>query len=112
MDVLPNDFLSDKGIKQIELMQKDQINEIKLLFVWNMPKIAKYIPFVLFNNRILPIYLKNFKSKNRFIKEDSFLVLGETINSMINKNDEQPEKLFDSNSLIFKLIEQYYQLPT
>lgn len=56
-----------------------------MIFTWNISKMATHIPFNIFNSKIIPIFLKNFKSKNRFLKEDSFTVVGETIKALMDK---------------------------
>ena len=55
----------------IEKMNKDKTNEIRMIFAWNLPKMATCLPFYHFNIKCIPVFLKNFKSKNRFIREDS-----------------------------------------
>lgn len=96
----------------IEEMPKDKKNEIKLIFVWNLPKMAKCLDYSDFQSKILPILLKNLKSKNRFIKQDTYGALGETLNALLDKSSTELTKMFDHQSQIFKVIEIFFQLPT
>lgn len=92
-------------------MNKDTVNEIRMIFAWNLPKMATFIPFDLFNSKIVTIYLKNFKSKNRFIREDSISSLGEILNSLLNKKSSEMSQIFSSESNIFKIIDSYFNIP-
>ena len=92
----------------MEEMPKDKVNEIKLIYVWNLPKIARRFHYKTFQVKVLPVVLKNLKSKNRFIKEDTFAALGETLNSLLSKEGDELKKVFEPQSQIFKLIETYF----
>lgn len=37
--------MSKKGLVMIEEMPKDKVNEIKMTFVWNLPKISKHLDY-------------------------------------------------------------------
>ena len=95
IDQIPRDFMAKKGMLMIEEMPKDNVNEIKMTFVWNLPKISKHLDYVDFQSKILPVIMKNLKSKNRFIKEDTYGALGETLNSLIDKSAEERQKIFE-----------------
>lgn len=110
LEVFPKEFLEQKGLKLIEGMNKDKINEIRMIFAWNMAKMASNLPFNFFNSKLLPIFIKNLKSKNRFIREDSLAALGKVINALISKESHEMAVIFSNDSNIFKLIDSFFNL--
>lgn len=64
LEALPKTFLKQRGVDIIEGMHKDRVNEVQMIFVWNVPNIATHLSFSDFNSKIFPVFLQNLKHKN------------------------------------------------
>ncbi len=105
-------LLERKFMSIIYMMNEDQDNDIRLIFIKNVPLMSKTIPFKIFEEKIMKKYLNNLNSKNRFFKEATMKNIGNLIKSLI-ENKKSGELMNLSNSHLFdKLLHYYFNLPS
>ena len=106
-----NDFIERKFFDLIEGMSDDNNNDIRIIFVQNMPLVSQKLSFKKFEYKILPKFINTLSSKNRFVKEEAYHILGQLIVALLqSKNATNLLEVFHS-ATFDKIYEKYFELP-
>lgn len=106
-----SEFIERKFFELIENMSEDNNNDIRIIFVQNVPLMSQKISFKKFEFKIMPKYLNTLDSKNRFVKEEAFYNLGPLIVALLQaKSSTSLLEVFHS-ATFDKVYEKYFELP-
>lgn len=104
-------FLEKKFLDIIEKMNENNNNNIRLIFINNVALMSQKLPFKKFESKILNKFLVNLLSKNRFIKEEALLNVGELIVSLLNKKNTEEILLMSHSQSFNQLYQKYFEIP-
>ena len=111
LDSFDPEFIERKFFSLIEKMSEDDNNNIRLIFVQNIPLMSKKLDFKKFEFKILPKYINTLASKNRFVKEEAFLNLGVLIVTLLQSNSASNIREIYHSNMFDKIYDKYFEIP-
>ena len=105
------EFVEKRFLDVIENMSNDSNVDLKMIFIKNVPLISTKLAFKKFEFKILPKYMDHLAAKNRFVKEEALLIIGELICSLISSSDSAGMLEVYHSQIFDKIFENYFDLP-